>query len=455
VIATEESRGDSRRRRLACLLAIGIAVATPARAQEARPGADLAARPGTWPGAAGPASGSGWAAEPTFRETPVEAWTHEPRGTLEEEPLVWGGQVFVSSVEARSRRAFETLDLATGRRLHSQTFAAATPLTPAVDGTTVALRTAAARVELLRRTARGLQRLRTIAGERYVSPPVLAEDGLYLVVDDELRRYDPAQREPVWTRELGSRLRGRPVPLAGSVLVAGYDASGNLLVHRVHRADGRDRGAPLAAGHHGGKVPDATGALELSAFGDWAFVRPALGLLAADGNPRTHARLALGGSTGGANGLLDLAGAPAPWRNGWLARSKASEGDRWLAVEYVDLQATGVTLAQRESHARLLAFDAPATRAGDLLLIGDLARSTPRRSTCCGVRARPRRCGAFRPAERCWSSTASAWSRCGRRPGPSRRPSARRARSRSARSGSRPRPGSHWPARRCAPATPR
>ena len=215
-------------------------------------------------GAAGPANrwhtaGGGSARTGETLTAPIQApveivWTHDARGEIEGEPLVWNEWVLITVRQGPDLRVLRALDLLDGRPLVGDHVVRSTmPLEPSIWRNTVAYRAGPEMLAAVELSSRRFESLWTLRAEGPVGPPLLVGSSICAAVAGQLTRFALGRPAPVWEQE--GRFRGRVALRDEEVFAIDYDSSGRAFVARHDWVTGAARGRQYA-GHHGGPVPE-------------------------------------------------------------------------------------------------------------------------------------------------------------------------------------------------------
>ncbi len=357
---------------LASFALVSSLLSATAHAQST-PAAGSFAPPGRWATNGGGAARSGLSLAAPIRTEPIEDWQVTLRGPIEGEPRVADGLVFVCAREAKTRRALQVLELATGAtRLH-QVLPANIPLEPAVWADHVAVRPEENRVDVYRVRAQRLMLVRSLRAKESISPPLFVDGELYVRVDDELHRYDLDRRAALWASDAGT-FRGTPSVRGAGVYCVRYDERGNALVTVLSRANGEVL-SEAKAGHHGGDIPTADEDASLFVLDDTVFLHYPRPVPTTTGTELSYGRIGhetdrLDERAGGLNAIL---AAPIAWNNGWIALDEDGDAPRWTYSRNAEGGVEVTVLADATNHPELTAASVPASRTGAVVYLGGIA----------------------------------------------------------------------------------
>ncbi|HED64843.1 MAG TPA: hypothetical protein ENJ09_04720 [Planctomycetes bacterium] len=355
-------------------VALGLALLASAPAfGQTRVEAGAIAPPGRWPMEGGSPSGTGTSLAPAVRAEPRVAWEARPGGTIEGEPLVFDGVVLVASRSGAGRRTLTLLDIEDGRVLLHQVLPASLPLHPVLWHDRILVRPEANRIDVYRVRAGRLLSLRTIRAQRSVSPPLVADDRLFVRLDAELTCFDLGVAEPAWKTRVEGSFRGTPALRGESVFALFDDPSGTSFLGTFLRANGKlARAVAIAPGEANLAEPEN---LDRPVVMESAVVvRRTAPFPTVSGQTRTHALIARSGVELGSGParLLDFTASPVAVGTGWIARLGGGP-PAWVSAR-LDPDGLRVrTLADAENHAELLAASAPPTRTGNTIFFAGLA----------------------------------------------------------------------------------
>ncbi len=296
---------------------------------------------------------------------PVEvAWTFEPGGEIEGEPLVWDDRVLLVSRVSDDERDVHLLTLHDGRPATTrQRFRSPVPLEPSLWQDVVVLRAREDAIEAYRLGSRRLTRRWTFSPREAVGPPLIFGEEVYVVTSQGLERRTASRGGLVWRTP--GRFRGAVSLHDQHVWTLGYDELGQVHIQRFLRATGAPDGRWFS-GHHGGALPEPTSGQSVSVLPAGVFARYDLPLGKVEGRDAHIVGLdPVGGddttliTLGGSTRLLQQ---PAVWRDQWLGPLTTDEG-RWLCQSRDAQDGTLLFLAGPERHAAF-ARDLPTTVSG-------------------------------------------------------------------------------------------
>jgi len=290
---------------LACCALAGIGAAQNAASSE---GARAPA--GAWLVLGGALSRSGASASLPLRAPYERAWEYVAGAAIEGEPLALAPDVWLEVRRADGARRIELVDLATGARsAASEWFESGVPLTPALCGKRLALRSSERDVVVLERAGRSLVPVGAVQHAQGAAAPLLVEDELYLRVGEGLERRELGRSAPSWRVE--GRFRGELALLGDEVYALHYDEAGNAELRAYERTSGRMR--PVGrAGHHEGALPEYGAPLELALL---AFDSALLGQVLPLSGQREPALVSIGAL---GTRTLPALGMPAAFGAGWI-----------------------------------------------------------------------------------------------------------------------------------------
>ncbi len=328
-----------------------------------------------WVTAGGGVSRSG-AARATSVRAPIEvAWSREFEGAIEGEPRVWDGAVYVGVRRSDAQRELHVLDLASGRAL-ARPLVARTPLPlePAVWDGALVYRSTPDEITAVRARDGVLRPLWTHRAQGCAAP-LASESGVYIASRDGLFKHALVRPTSTWRAE-GVYLGG-PVLGADDLLVL-EDDGGVRFLRRVNAQSGarRERAAVGELREAGSKSSP-----QLAAFPSECFVQLE-GPLLVQSSKFDITVLGLGYSQWREDRVQPLGWSPAllrlpAWVKGeWVGALRDDDLTPVLA-QVRSANADGsfnfVRLASAQTHRSLLEAVAPATVAGELLLLGPAA----------------------------------------------------------------------------------
>lgn len=213
------------------------------------------------------------------------AWSFEPKGSLEGEPLVWDGHVV--AVENREGRGLHVLRLLDGRAaVKPRVFDTDRPLLPSMWERRILVRSSPTEISILEIPLRGralATRWKHDFGEE-VHALLLFQDEIYVRLARGLQRWQVKKRKPEWTAS--GEYRG-PLVLCGEHLfTVEYDGPAGS-VRRLRRSDGRVVGEPCEIGHHPLGKPGLAADIGLHVLDRIVVVRHASPVLGIDGRYNT------------------------------------------------------------------------------------------------------------------------------------------------------------------------
>lgn len=201
-------------------LAAALALAPPAVARDGDGERFLPAHPapaGAWTVAGGNPARTRGTETPAPLAPPELAWTFEPKGRLEGEPLAWGDWIVVVDALTEGERELGLLDRRSGASLGRPIrFRTSRPLAPTLWGDLLVVRAAEDELHSYALGRRGPRRTWRRRAEAPVGPPLLYGDVVYFVEGGTLTAWRVGRSQPLWTD--GTRYLG-PLALAdGRVL---------------------------------------------------------------------------------------------------------------------------------------------------------------------------------------------------------------------------------------------
>lgn len=320
-----------------------------------------------WYTEGGCAARSGLSHTAPFRRQPEVAWTWEPPGGIEGEPLVWDDRVVVA-VDRGDQREVSVRRLLDGSELASARLPQADrPLDPSLWDDRLLVRSAPNEISCLEIPRSGRQ---LVARWKYdAGAPVLAtlmfEDEIYLRLPGEIRRLRYKSREPVWT--VKGQFRGR-LSLRGAALYAVEYHDSNARLVLLARVDGQ-RLAAGDLGMHAGGAPAEIAAVRIAVFGEQVQVRHALPVLGSGGAYNTTI---LRNAAAGELPLVTLTDTLAEPTEAAGKRLQLIR-DKGPVLALFDGEERYRQLAEAQAHAEFIADAVPASCAGEVALIGGRA----------------------------------------------------------------------------------
>lgn len=305
---------------------------------------------------------------------PVEVvWTHEVRGVIEGEPLIWDEWILITVRQGPDLCVLRALDLLDGTPLVvDHVVRSRAPLEPSIWRDRVVYRAGPQILTALQLSTRRFEQVWTRRADGPVGPPLLLGSAVCATIDGRLTRFSLGSATPVW--EQAGQFRGRVAVRDGQVYALDYDSAGRAFVARHDWATGAAHGRHYA-GHHGGAVPELTNTPGVHVLGAGIFAHfeqplaivperevRVVGLSAVEAMDPL-ALLPLAGSTG-------LTGPPAAWGSAWVGSLTDVERGPLLVLKDDPLGRDLRVLASEGSNPDFIPREIPVTVADGVGFVG-------------------------------------------------------------------------------------